>query len=538
MDTKTLQTLSKDELIKLIEDLQLQNDLKERGIPNTEVDYRHLLEAASDIIFVLDDQGNLVYHNTAWEDLFGLNKSQAIGMHFSTSVPALELERSTAVVNAVIHGETEIHNELFKTYDKNNNVVYFMANLSPIRNDDGKIMGLFAILRNITDMHLMEKKLKENSRRLEEKVKEQIGQAEELKRLKALNDEIINNSPIGIFTMDPTGIILSENPALKEIIGFKPEQSLVGFNLNSFPGFVSAEFQRILDDVFLNKKAKRLKNVKYNPTEIPEEELTLNLRINPIFDNERRVKSVMVMVEDVTEQARIGSRMQRAEQLSAMGLLAAGVAYELKVPINLMTIDLNFIENNIDEDSPMHDYVKSMKDELTRIKQISEQLLNLSKPEETDKETFEVQKLITSHSIQIMLNRIQKSGFSVVTRYPDAGIKVKGIKNQLVQVLLHMMANAEEAMPDKGELRIYVDPLEADGNKFAVITVEDTGIGIPQENLKKVFQPFFTTKGEKSTGLGLMVSYSIIENHGGTIGIKSKPGEGTSFRIVLPAVEE
>ena len=186
----------------------------------------------------------------------------------------------------------------------------------------------------------------------------------------------------------------------------------------------------------------------------------------------------------------------------------------------------------------MRDYVKSMKEELTRIKQISEQLLNLSKPEETDKEVFEAHKLITSHPIQIMLNRLQKTGFSVVTEYSDSGVKVRGIRNQLVQVLLHLIANAEEAMPEKGELKISVDSMMNNGALYATITVSDTGLGIPREHLKKLFQPFFTTKGEKSTGLGLMVSYSIAENHGGTIAVKSKPGEGTSFMIVLPGVVE
>ena len=95
----------------------------------------------------------------------------------------------------------------------------------------------------------------------------------------------------------------------------------------------------------------------------------------------------------------------------------------------------------------MKDYVKSMKDELTRMKQISDQLLNLSKPEEIDKEVFEIHKLITSHPIQIMLNRLKKNGYIVNTVLPDESMKIRGIRNQLTQALLHIIANAEEAMP-------------------------------------------------------------------------------------------
>lgn len=536
MDTKTLQTLSKEELIKIVEELQLQIALQSKGIPNMEVDYKHLVDAASDCIFVLDENGNVVYFNSAWKELAPYNIEEVIGMHYSNIVSPSEIERASDAFSAVMSGKKEFHNEKFKTVDPNNNVIYFIANFTPVKSPEGKIIGILGILRKITEIHLLEKKLKDNSRRLEEKVKEQIEQAEELKRLKALNDEIINNAPIGIFTMDPTGIILSENNAIKEIIGFEQDKSITGINFTELPGFIKSEFQKTIDEVILYKKNRILKNMTFRPQASPDDERTLNLRFIPIFDNEKRVKSVMVMAEDVTEAAKIGRRMHRAEQLSAMGILAAGVAYEMKLPINLMTVDLNFIENNINETSPMRDYVKSMKDELIRMKSISEHLLNLSKPEETELEVFEIHKLITTHPIQIMLNRMQKNGYSITTQYPENGIKIKGIKNQLVQVLMHIITNAEEAMPDGGELRIAVESVQNSNGKFGVITIEDTGIGISQENIKKVFQPFFTTKGDKSTGLGLMVSYSIIENHGGILGIKSKPGEGTSIRIALPGI--
>jgi len=220
-----------------------------------------------------------------------------------------------------------------------------------------------------------------------------------------------------------------------------------------------------------------------------------------------------------------------------MGLLAAGVAYELKVPINLMAIDLNFISKNIDESSPVRDYLKSLKDELDRIKKITEQLLNLSKPEQDEIELIEVNKLLQSHPIQISLSRLQKNGLTVNMKLPDRSPVIRGTQSQVVQVLLHLISNAEDAMPDKGELTITVGQVESGGVKFAQILVADTGIGIPEENLKRIFQPFFSTKGHKSTGLGLMVTYSIIDNLGGTIGVKSIPGEGTAMRILIPAVE-
>ena len=117
MDTKTLQTLSKDELIRIIENLQLKDALLTKGVCFPKVDYQYLVESASDAIFVLDDQGHIVFLNSAWENIFPVNKEEVLGTHFSAAVPAIEIERATAVFKSVIGGG-EILNEKFKTFDR------------------------------------------------------------------------------------------------------------------------------------------------------------------------------------------------------------------------------------------------------------------------------------------------------------------------------------------------------------------------------------------------------------------------------------
>ncbi|HPA71937.1 MAG TPA: ATP-binding protein, partial [Spirochaetota bacterium] len=206
--------------------------------------------------------------------------------------------------------------------------------------------------------------------------------------------------------------------------------------------------------------------------------------------------------------------------------------------INIMTVNLNFIEKNIDRDSPVMEYVRDVKEELVRMRNITNQLLNLARPDEEEKEVFDIARLVESHPVQILLKRMRESGFDVMTVVEPNTPMVKATMNQLVQVMLHLISNAEDAMPDKGKITVSVGRVEKDGEAMARITVTDTGMGIPEENLKKIFQPFFSTKGQKSTGLGLMVTYSIIENMGGVIGIRSRVGEGTEVRILLPTVKE
>jgi len=537
METRPLESLSKDELVKLIQDLRPECILISEGNEGFEINYKSLVEDANDVIFIIDEKGNLVYQNRLCRDLFSRYADQPLGKHYLHYLPQVEHDRAQIVFNAVLKDGSSVTNEKMKTLDKDGTPLYFISNFTPIRNEKGKVVGMLAIMRNITQMHQMEKMLKDNSRRLEEKVQEQIEQAEELKRLKTLNDEMINNAPIGVFLMDPVGIMLTENPALKRIMGHPPNVTRIGVNLFQHPGFVEAGLKEAFEKVLVDRRTVTIRNAKYVPIS-GDRLLTINVTMDPILDSQRKVKNVLVMVEDVTEQAQVAGKMQKAEKLSAMGLLATGVAYELKMPINIMTVNLNFIEKNIDRDSPVMEYVQDVKEELVRMRNITGQLLNLAKPDEEEKEVFDAGKILESHPVQILLKRMRESGFDVVTEVVPNTPSVRATKNHLVQAMLHLISNAEDAMPDKGRITVRISRDEVDGEPMARIIVSDTGIGIPEENLKKIFQPFFSTKGQKSTGLGLMVTYSIIENMGGVIGIRSKVGEGTEVRILLPAVKE
>lgn len=537
METRPLESLSKEELIELVRELRPECALMTEGEGGFVINYKSLVEEASDVIFIINRLGNLVYQNAVCREFFARGKGKELGKHYLHYLPEVEHERAQIVFNAVLSEGKSVTNEKMKTVDKDGATHYFISNFTPIRDTEGKVVGMLAIMRDITAMHQMEKMLKENSRRLEEKVQEQIEQAEELKRVKALNDEMVNNAPIGIFLMDPVGIMLTENPALKRIMGHPPNVTRVGYNLFQHPGFIEAGLKDAFDKVLLEKRSVMMRNTRYVPIS-GDRVLTINVTLDPIFDSKRNVKNVLVMVEDVTEQALIGEKMRRAEKLSAMGLLAAGVAYELKMPLNIMTMNLNFIEKNIEEDSPVAEYIADVKEELGKMRNITNQLLNLAKPDEEQKEVFPVGKVLESHPVQIILKRMMERGYEVVMEVAPNAPMVRATMNHLIQVMLHIISNAEDAMPDGGKLTITISREIIDNQPMARIAVKDTGIGIPEENLKKIFQPFFSTKGQKSTGLGLMVTYSIIENMGGAIGVRSKVGEGTEVRIILPGIQE
>jgi len=175
---------------------------------------------------------------------------------------------------------------------------------------------------------------------------------------------------------------------------------------------------------------------------------------------------------------------------------------------------------------------------VSRIKNITEQLVSLSAADDTDKETCNLDKILSSRPVDAMVKRLMSDGFEVIVEPSGENPEVRANQNQLQQILQQFIENAEEAMPEKGTISISVKTKQGPNGKYAVMTISDTGIGIPEENLQKIFQPFFTTKGKEATGLGLMITTAIVQNLGGTIGLKSAPGEGTTFRVVLPLVDK
>lgn len=225
--------------------------------------------------------------------------------------------------------------------------------------------------------------------------------------------------------------------------------------------------------------------------------------------------------EDRTQQLLLAS-----EKLAIAGQLAAGIAHEIRNPLTSLKGFLQLMQSGR---SSKEEYYAIMASELNRIELILTELLVLAKPQQQAAMLPEdmidlINQVIVLLNTQASLNNIQ-----LITDFKVEALKVKCNENQIKQVFINLVKNAIDSMPKGGEIIIKVDKLE----KHANIMFIDSGYGIPQDKLIKMGEPFYSTK-EEGNGLGLMVSFKIIENHGGTIIIHSKVGEGTTFEVGLP----
>jgi signal transduction histidine kinase len=223
----------------------------------------------------------------------------------------------------------------------------------------------------------------------------------------------------------------------------------------------------------------------------------------------------------------------RSERLYSIGRLAATIAHEVNNPLQVVRTRLELAQEGIDSGQPVHrEDLEIVNREIERVAQILQGLRNLLRPGEETQTVIDVNDAVRE-VWRLLEKQIRRQGITSIMDLASESPRVLGHGNQLRQVLLNLALNALEAMPEGGELQVTT---AANSEGKVLITVADTGAGIPSTNLAQIFEPFYTTKAQ-GLGLGLAVCLTIIEAHGGEISVESKPGQGAAFRIELPAVE-
>ncbi len=251
----------------------------------------------------------------------------------------------------------------------------------------------------------------------------------------------------------------------------------------------------------------------------------------PMFNLEGELEYVIEYSRDVTDQKNIERTLIQSEKLATIGLLASGVAHELRNPLNIIETARYYIQDVLKSENPdLQSKLQIIKRNVIRSSNIINNLLEFSQHSQKDHEQIDVNQIIDK-TLSLIEKDLQSQSIVLIKKYskiPQAFLNVDSLK----QVFLNIIINAIHAMPDGGELTIATDLIE---NRWIQVKFIDVGIGIPKENLGNIFTPFFTTKEMgKVTGLGIYVLYSIIKREGGDILVDSIENEGTSFTVQLP----
>lgn len=528
--------LSKQELIDYIAELKKSYGINKEESIHPDITYKDLVECASDIIFVINADGSMISHNSSWFSVFPNEENLPMGQHYSKYIRGIDIERAEYIFDLVINKGESLSNEIIRIMDKEENKHYFSSSFTPIKDKDGTITGILGAMRDVTHSHIAEKELESKTAILEEKIRQQILQEQELKGLHEFNHDIIRHAPVGIFMMDPTGIMISENPKLKELMGHGRE-TRIGINLLNYEGFIQSGFADMFKKCITEKKPFVLSNIKYVPIS-RDRELIITLNMFPIIDHEDQVEKVICMVEDNTEEFMLTQRVNNTQRKAVIGAFSYSIADSLRKDTNQMVMDINFVSNNIPEDSPAREYVFNLKRNVDKIQFLAEQMKGLSITQESEKDAHMLSEILENFPAADIISDMKNHGITVnVNHHPQGELPVWATATQLQNLFKQIMYNAQEAMNDGGTINIDIQKLEKDNNPYSVLQISDTGIGIPEDSLQKIFKPFFTTKGKTSNGLGLMIVCFILDNLNGVLGVKSVPGEGTTVRISLPNIQ-
>ena len=503
-----------------ISKLSIYRDITERKrqeqrLQASRKDFRNLFEHMATGIFISSKEGKFLNANRALLDMLGYESKEEflnIDLPQDLYVRAEDRRRFQEMMEhdgRVIDYEVE-----FKRRDGSTIPILLTGHAR--YDQQGNIVGYEGMNVDLTRRKLMEKELREAY---------------------DFMNKIVQSSPNSITATDMKGNILIWNQAAEETIGYKADEVIGKMNIRKiYPEGVARKVMQLLKSEEYGG-AGRLSSYPMVYVRRDGEVVEGNLSAAIIYDaGGKEIASVgsFVDLRDRLEMERALRNTQeqllQSEKLAAMGRLTSQIAHELNNPLYGIMNTLELLKTEIPPENRRRKILEMALSETVRLSDLLRKMLSFSKPDQEERQPVDINSVIDEilllHEKQLKENDINiESSFA-----QDPGL-VNASKNQMRQVFLNMVANARDAMPNGGTLAVAT---RADGEKVT-IEIKDNGTGIREEHIDKIFDSFFTTKGEvKGVGLGLSVCYGFIKDHGGDIKVKSREGSGTTFTITLP----
>jgi PAS domain S-box-containing protein len=351
----------------------------------------------------------------------------------------------------------------------------------------------------------------------------------EYERLKEYNENIVESINVGVLAVDLEERIESWN-AQMELMYSTPRARALGRTLGEiFP----ADFMQTYHSMRNSPGVHNL--YKFRLSTPREETRVANIAIAPLITREHAVVGRLIIVDDITDRVSLESSVAQAEKLSSIGVLAAGVAHEVNTPLSVISSYAQMLAKQLQGDDKLSGLLDKITKQTFRASEIVNGLLNFSRTGGAEFTEIDLSKII-SDTVTLLEHQLRSAKIKVERNTDDLPF-IFGNAGKLQQVFLNLFLNAKDAMPQGGTLRINS---RVDGAVF--LRISDTGTGIAPEHLARIFDPFFTTKNgngateRRGTGLGLAVTYGIIQEHGGKIRVESTVGTGTTFTLEFPVL--
>ncbi len=356
------------------------------------------------------------------------------------------------------------------------------------------------------------------------------GKAIEVERLRDFSDSVVESLSDGLLVVDLADHVLRWNRRMEQLAGVSREQAL-GCELRElFPRPFVETLQAARRE---SPSGTTLFRVPIDTgAGDPKRQLLVNLSVAPFETRDASQAGWIVVLEDITDRANLEEQLRLSEKMAAIGLLAAGVAHEVNTPLTGISSFTQMLLDRAEADDPRRQLLEKIEQQTFRAAKIVNSLLSLARPSGGEMRPIDL-NVVIADVLALLEHQFRTHRIQVRKHLELPAVTVHGVEYKLQQVFLNLFLNARDAMPKGGWLSITTATSEGE----ALVEVSDTGVGIPAEHIARIYDPFFTTKPEgRGTGLGLSVTYGIVQEHGGTLTCESDTNQGTRFRLVIPAV--
>ncbi len=348
---------------------------------------------------------------------------------------------------------------------------------------------------------------------------------------------ILENLEDAVIALDPQGRINLFNPAAQEFTGLSEKQSLgrLFFDRFSHQEILCKLTRTALEDgrSISDHEAVVLRMPGTRPRPV-------SVTASPIFTSAGNQQGVVLILRDLTQVRTLEEAIRRADRLSMIGTMAAGLAHEIKNPLGGIKGAAQLLQMELSDNQELQEYTQLMIRETERVNRIIEELMDLSRPREAKSSEVNISQVL-DEIVMLQKQALAERNIRFSLRLDPSIPPLTGDRDLLVRLLLNLIKNAGEAEPDGGKITIesridseyHMSVPGAKPTPMVLITISDNGPGIPRQQLDRIFTPFYTTK-DGGTGLGLPTCQKIVTDHGGLMHFNERPEGGTSVKVSLP----
>ncbi len=487
-----------------------------------------------------DPSGRITFCNQAYLAMLGYAEGELIGKSTWDLLPSdadkTELQNYLSLLYEKQPTPTPF---VTKNKTKDGGIIDIEMRWDYIRDSSGRFLGFISFVFDITSRKLAQEERTAELLKLNEQLRQEI---EERKRAEeAMLDSqvkyraLVKDSRDAIYMVSRDGTFLDVNKAAVDLFGYTSEE-IIGMNVLSF--YVNPVDRHRFQEEIERHGAVRDYEVRLRKKEGREMVCLATSTLRRDADGE--ILGYQGILRDITEKRKIEAEMLKIEKLESISILAGGIAHDFN---NILTAILGNFALAKAQSKPgdiVFDRLAAAEKAALRANDLTRQFLIFAQGGSPIKARFSVADLLRDSAKLTLRRKNVRCEFSIA----DDLWPVEGDGSQISQVIHNLLINADQAMPKGGTITIKAENINVGPHdlyplkkgRYVKITVEDEGIGIPPQNLKKIFDPYFTTK-EMGSGLGLAVTYSVVKKHGGYIDVDSTPGRGSRFSLYLPVTE-